>query len=247
MSDVTEDTPTGDAFEMEDLPQSAQDYIKELRDEAATGRVTHKPYKDAYQNYTPEEREYMLKLNALAVGGAEDQAQAAKEYLRLSNALGGDVPTKEDTKAEIVVPEEKSETDVTAPGLTDADVDDRVTKRIDEFARKQEVNRRVAEIKREANELGYEDDSADYQLLMAVAQRETDGDIKAAHKNIEERNQALIDDFVKKQTDKGARFPTQSRQSASPPNGGNTPDWVGDDKATDRAVKEWLSANSGDS
>jgi len=230
-----------------DLPESVQAHIRELRDEAATNRVAAKEFKDSYRNYTDDEREYMLQLTRLTTGTAEDQAKAAQEYIRLANVLGYD-DNNNDTSADKPEPKiVEDDKDMTVPGLTDAEVEDRIQKRIGEFDRKQQMSAAVAQVKNDATKLGYDVDSTDYDYLLTVARKETEGDIQAAHEKIEKHRQSAIDAFVAEQQGKGVRFPTQSRHSAAPPNDATKPDWVGDDKKTSAAVAQWLDAQAGDS
>jgi len=230
-----------------DLPDVVQAHIKELRDEAASNRVAAKEYKDSFRNYTDDEKQYMLQLARMTTGSAEDQAKAAAEYVRLANVLGheGD-EIKPDPRPAAKDVEDDGDT-VANPGLSDEEVEERINKRIGEFDRKQQMASAVAQVKRDATELGYEVDSTEYDYLLTVARKSTNGDIKAAHAEIESQRQAAIDAFVAEQQTKGVRFPTQSRQSAAPPNDGTPPDWVGDDKKTSAAVAEWLDAQAGDS
>lgn len=89
---VVEETPAAPAeveseqVDIESLPQAAQDYIHELREEAKDRRKENEPYKNAFSAYNEAEQEYLLNLvTTLAV----DQEAGAKVMHELSSQLLG--------------------------------------------------------------------------------------------------------------------------------------------------------------
>lgn len=76
----------GGELDITTLPQAAQDYIHELREEAKDRRKEHEPYKNAFSAYNEAEQEYLLNMvTTLAV----DQETGAKAMKELSHRMLG--------------------------------------------------------------------------------------------------------------------------------------------------------------
>ena len=68
------------------LPPATQEYIRELREEAKTGRIVHDPFKKAFSHFNQQEQEYLLNLvDTLGV----NQDAGAEAMRRLSHQLLG--------------------------------------------------------------------------------------------------------------------------------------------------------------
>ena len=82
---VVESEPQGER-DITALPEWAQEYVRELREENKGVRKAHEPYKGAFSHYNESEQEYLLSMvDTLGV----DQAAGAQAMLSLSQQLLG--------------------------------------------------------------------------------------------------------------------------------------------------------------
>jgi len=102
-------------FEIAALPQGAQDYIRELREEARDGRKAHEPYKNAFSAFNEAEQEYLLNM-VTTVG--VDQDAGAQIMHDLSTKMLGIEKEAEATVEDPVVTEAAEEAGMTREELT---------------------------------------------------------------------------------------------------------------------------------
>lgn len=175
------DAPAADAFEDEAVQTFDRKYVTKLREEAAGHRTAAKVFTDAFSGYSEEERSVWLEL---ATGLLNDPAATADRLQQIADRARGVDPGKE-----------------TPPAGEDDDTP--MTKaQMKAFLAEQEqaadLDRRVADIKSAAVELGYKPDSISYRTLLITAQ-ENGGDIAKAHGLLEGEKQAHIDAYVEAQ------------------------------------------------
>jgi hypothetical protein len=167
--------PTAESF--------PRDYVEQLRNEAAERRVALKPYEDAFKDYTPEEKDTWLNLAKITqsdpLAGADYFEQIAKALREQNSPVDPNTLTPEERAARAA--------------------DERITA----FEQKQKEEREeaarqeaVAQVNREAQELGYELGTAPYMSLLFYAQHETEGDLKLADAKVKADRQKIIDDYV---------------------------------------------------
>lgn len=164
--------PAADAFEDEAVQQFDRAYVTKLRTEAAGHRTEAKAFKDAFSGYSDEERAVFLELATGLAGDPDTRLATAKRFQEIATAVLGNAPAAEPT------PEDD------AP-MTKAQVQAYLAEQ--EAAKDQD--RRVADIKTRATDLGYKVGSASYQTLLFLA-RENGGDMDKAHAAIKDEREA---------------------------------------------------------
>jgi len=227
----------------EDLPESAKEMIRKAREEAAARRVEHRPYKEAFQGFEDNERAYLLDVIRMAAGSEEEQRFAASEFQRIASVLTGEDMTPEET--EQAVADGDTATEPEAPAISPADIQSMIAKALEDDrkirAQEQEVDQRVAQIREQAKELGFEHGTPKYQVLMTIARSQTDGDLQAAAEAYKE----MVAAEAPKPADDGPKWPVIPSTVGNPPPAGGKPEWVGDVGKTSAALKEWLSSRPG--
>ena len=120
-----------------------------------------------------------------------------------------------------------------------------IQKALGEQQRAREIEAEVGRIQSLITDAGYQTFGGDYYAIVGMAKSEglSIEDAISKHKEAE---QAKIDAFVQGQRGGSSRFPTQSGSAGTPPpGGGEQPEWLGDTKKTNDAVREWLRARAG--
>lgn len=169
-------------------------YIQQLRDEAAERRVALKPYQDAFQGYSDEQRAAFF---GLAQGLLSDPTATAQQLREIADQiLGGD------EAGAAVEPVEKGDT------LTRAEVEQLLADRESAAETERVAKAKEQEIISEAKELGYEAGSPEYRKLMFQAINYADYDLNKAHEQLEAEKQAIIDSYVEGKG-AGVRIPRQ--------------------------------------
>lgn len=209
--------PVADADPFDDPANEQFDraYVEKLRKEAGDHRVKVKelsdkwqPWAETLEGFEEDDRQAVLELASALRTNPEAAEQWMKAYLGIDDGEGGAAP--EMPKAEGAKPEE-------AKYLTADDV-----KRI--LAEERQAEARQAEVKAissEAKDLGYEPEAAKgssewrrYAELMAVASYSTDGDLVAAHKQIEAERQRVVSEFLESKKGTGATPPPNGAGAA---------------------------------
>ncbi len=104
----------GGELDISTLPQQAQEYIHELRDENRDKRKAHEPYKNAFSAYNEAEQEYLLNMvTTLAV----DQESGAQAMLELSQKMLGIEQAAEETVADPQIQQAATEQGMTREEL----------------------------------------------------------------------------------------------------------------------------------
>lgn len=181
--------PETDLFDDEKVETFSRDYVKKLRDEAAKHRTDKQRYEQAFKGWEPDDQEVWLTTIALA---NQNPDLAAAELSRIAALLKKDPDATPEQIAEAAAGPDGKGTKIEPEVITKADLDRILAERETAAA----TERALTEIKTEAKELGYAEGTPDFITLMWLAQNETKGDLKEAHKKIEARNQAIIDGFV---------------------------------------------------
>jgi hypothetical protein len=225
---------------LDDLSPSAQEMIRKARDEAASRRVEHKPYKEAFSQFNEDEQKYLLDVVRMAGGSDAEQRAAAAEFKRLSDVLSGEESPEE---AVASATEEKAPK-VEAPTQSVPSADD-IRKMIedainqDRGQRQQEkiMEDQVKKIVAEAKELGFEKGTPQYNFLMNAA-RANGGDLKAAAEEFHSMLKAPAEES-------STNWPTSPTAVGTPPPTSGKPEWVGDTKKTSEALRQWLDSRPG--
>ena len=153
--DVSPTPEGGSELDIATLPAEAQDYIRELRDEARDRRKTHEPYKNAFENYNDAEKEYLLSMvDTLAT----DQEAGAQTMLDLAQRMLG----IENAEAEVTTPEAVAE--AVESGMSEQDYRTMVREEV-------EQERLVVEVKAETQALGIDPNSDEAYRLWDLASR----------------------------------------------------------------------------
>ena len=146
----------GGDFDIATLPEQAQNYIKELREENRDRRKAHDPYKIAFSGYTDGEKEYLLDMvDTLGV----DQTAGGQKMLDLAQRMLGIEVAAEETVADAEVQEEAA-----AAGLSPEEVAVIVKEQV-------EQERLILEVQHETKELGIDPNSEEAYKLWDLAHR----------------------------------------------------------------------------
>lgn len=150
------------------LPEQAQEYIKELREEAKGYRKTYEPFKKAFQHYNESEQQYLL--NMVDVLGT-DQDAGAQAMLTLSQQLLGIEQAGEAAAVDPEVQQAAEDMNLTPEAIRQIIREEQQADR-----QKVEEDALIAEVEAEAREIGLEPGSEDYYkvLNVAVAMEEED-------------------------------------------------------------------------
>jgi hypothetical protein len=233
-------------------PDKVQSYVKELRDEAAANRVKAKPFAEVFDGYSPEETKYLLDV--LRAASSSDEAarkKAGDEFVFLAKQMGVTVGEAVDAAADAAKDAMSDTTDQTpapepaAPSISPEDVNAQIRQALQEQENARQVQTEVQRIQSTITEAGYELFGPDYDAIVGQARRHGYSIEEAIEKHKESR-QAQIDGFVQDQRGRGSRFPSQSGTGGTPPpGGGEAPEWLGDSKKTNDAVRDWLRSRAG--
>lgn len=203
-----------DPFDDPSTEQFGRDYVEKLRKEAAENRVRAKEVADKWQpwaetldGFEADDRQAVLELATALRTNPEAAEQWMKAYLGLDDEGGGTEPTPTEPTA--------GESNY----LTAEDVKRILAEERQEQARQAEVQA----ISSEAKKLGYDPAAAKgspewrrYAELMAVASYSTDGDLAAAHKQIEAERQRVVADFLESKKNTGGATPPPNGAGAAP-------------------------------
>lgn len=219
---ATQETP---AEEVEETPsfdsiESAVEEIKKLRRENARRRVEKNEVNEVFEKFgTPEERESVLKL---AEQIATDPLNAKERLQTIINRIDEIRGTEEPNEAEVAeaVEETAPEGEAAPSALTPEDVERLVEERLAAA----EEERQIQEFYRQAGELGYEKDSAEYaKLLHYAAEADLKGHedpLTAGHERIEAEKEAIRREAIeeyRRSVAEGRPMTVNTGTSTSPP------------------------------
>lgn len=171
-----------------------KEYVTSLRDEAASYRTSYKPWKEAASHYNDQEQEMWRQIMSSA---AADPSEGAKILRELANTWDPNDPGAGSP------PAAGDDDDYVTPAQVKA--------MLEQNQRNADAARAQAELKQEAQSLGYDPDSAEYAALIHEAYYNTDSDLKKAHETLESRKQKWIDDYVE-----GKKAEAQAGPKVSP-------------------------------
>lgn len=181
----------------------SEEYVKELREEAANYRIRAKKFEEPLGKYAEDEQEIWLNIiNEFA----EDPKSAASKMKDLVDAV---MAEQEDAGVSAGDPE----------FLTKADV----AKMLEEQQLAAEQKNMVASIHAEASQLGYNvnsenvDERLDFEDLISVAKTLPDGNLAEAHKILEARKQRIIDQYVNGKREDAGKTPIAPVAGGSAP------------------------------
>lgn len=160
-----------------DTESFSRKYVEDLRKESARYRERAKKYEDVFSNYEDDEQEILLGIARQLL---DDPTAGAQEMQRIAQAILNDpTPDREDEQGD--------------PAFLTREEYLQLRQQEKEQER---LNQDVAQIQREAREMGYDPDSIDYKILLLVASEREDGDLKAAHEEIGKWREAGLSDYL---------------------------------------------------
>lgn len=173
--EIPETLPEGDTFKRE--------YVEKLRRESANYRDRAKKYSEAFDGYEDEAVQEWLSLAAQM---RQDPKAVAGRFSELAEAINRHYSTPEEPVTD-----------------NDPDLSDNQPMTRQEFERmwaekerQKDLDRRVAKIERDAEDLGYQRGSDAYDNLLWRASRLQSGSVQEAHDHIKRERQAVIDAYV---------------------------------------------------
>lgn len=205
----------GDQVAFDALPPQWQAEVRRLRDESAESRVKANRYAKPFSSLEPHEQDWLLAL-AQDLGDPDKQAEAARRMQAVAGSLLEGVQEPEDTEQPLTLSQLREiQAQEAAQAQQDAE---------------------VQAIFKEAEDLGYKKDTADFALLMWLSANadkpEEAGDLKAAHAKIEAGRRHIIDTWVAEQKAKG-QFPGVVGGGGTPSSASGPPKTIAE--ASDRA------------
>lgn len=194
--------PATDADPFDDASKTTFDrpYVEKLRKEAAERRVALKPFEEAFQGYSEEDRQTWFRIQQQVLADPEAGAQTLEDvakYLRegMKPKDAADAAGVEPAEGE--APEEKP--------MTKADVQ----KYFEDQKREAEIDAASARIEAEAKAAGYEPGTTKYKLLLTRAM-DMNFDLSGAIEAEKAEHQAVIDSFVQAKIAAGEKWLTTS-------------------------------------
>jgi len=178
--------PTTEEVDLSTLPQPVQDLIKSVREEAATHRVKHVPFRDAFDGLTEGEVELILGM----VGTLKTDGMAGAMQMRdlsfdmLGDKFDEDAPWDAEELAEELgdLAEEQGE------ALTMEQVQEAIDAAKAEAAEEAALDAIEAQIISDAEALGYSSETPEsttlIEYLFQIAADEFGGDVQAAHNKL---------------------------------------------------------------
>lgn len=143
------------------LPPQAQEYIRELREEAKGGRKAHEPFKAAFSHFNEAEQEYLLNM-VDTLGTNQDVG--AQAMLELSQRMLGI-----EQQAEAAAEDSDLQEEAAAEGLSEDQYRELVRQ---EMQREQDI----ARVEAETEAVGFDPASDEAEMLwdLAIALKEPD-------------------------------------------------------------------------
>lgn len=217
--------------------ESAVEEIKKLRSENARRRVENKELNEVFEKFgSPEEKEAVLKLAEQIATDPLAAEQRLTTILNRIREIKGEPEPAEDAADEIV---SGTDEDDEPRALTPEDVERLVEERLAAA----EEERQIQAFVKQAEDLGYPKDSAEYGMLLHYA---AEADLKGnadplgtAHAKIQERENALKAEAIeeyKRSVAEGRPMTINTGTSVSPP----SPTTVLEETSGD--LKDWGAA-----
>lgn len=185
--------------------------VRDLRKEAASRRVALKPFEEAFEPYSPEERDVWFGLARLT---AQDPIAGAKALAELAKAI-----------EEGETPEQAAAT----AGITPADADKPLTKaELDTYMAEQkkeaEIGIRQQEIEAKAVAAGYKPGTVAYKSLLMRAMDEHNYDLDAAIVADAAEKEKYAEGIIAKKLASGEKWPvTPAPTGSGAPSGEEQP------------------------
>lgn len=174
---TTTETPASESapaesYQFSGSVEEASAEIRRLRDENAQRRLSSKPYDEAFNGFSSEEKEAWLQLGRLFKDSPEQAREAFRQLAQI------------EAQQQQAVQEQGTE----AQPLTRDDLLSILNERDSVQARQVELSK----IDVETAQLGLKPDSVEYEAVLQLALSRTNGDIKAAHEMFEKAIQGRV-------------------------------------------------------
>lgn len=205
-------------------------YVEQLRQENARRRVEAKAFEDAFTGYNPDERQAFLDI-AAGLADPTRQEASAKRLQQIANEL---------LESEGAPRRPTGDVDPDQQPLTRAEFE----KLSAERAEQQGIQDGIRQIVAEAKQLGYVENSPDYnELLFHASSPDVAGDLTKAHAKVQARKQEIIDSYAKDVAANGERWPAAATAAtaAAAMDGGPPKDF----KSARKGALAWLNARPG--
>ena len=184
-------------IEIASLDPEIQDYIKELREEAAGHRAAYKPYKEVFSKFSEAEQRGLLHMVETLAADADKGAEMFRE---LADNIQGVEPDEDPQQEDEEMAEDKDKEQpddikaivaaAVAEALAAKDVADTETRTAQE---QKEFEEQIAYWDAEAKKLGYEPGTAEAADLFFMANRLGTGDLAEAHEKLTQYNEFVGD------------------------------------------------------
>ena len=202
---VQQDTVPIDEQPLPETETFDRAYVEKLREEAASRRVALRGYEEAFGAFDEEDRNFLLGMVRQL---SEDPTTAAQQMRALADALLEEYGAGATEAADAL--------NQHADQLDEGDDDRPITRRelmeLIEVQRQQaEEERLIAEINSEARQLGYQEGSRDYMLLLWTAMNETQGDLKRADERIKADRERIIQEYLAQKESQASSVPRLSQ------------------------------------
>lgn len=169
------------------------EYVADLRRESANYRIKAQQLGAPWEGVTEDDQKVwqeMIRITQKDPKAGAEYMQNIAKYLQ-----GGQDPAPQEQRS-------MSQQDIARM------VDERVS-----AATQSQI---VADINREAQDLGYKPGSLDYMNLLWVAEHETNTDLKAAHKRLEESRESWVNSEIERKRAEMNGWPTPVRGGTPP-------------------------------
>ena len=170
------------------LPEEAQRYIKELREENADRRKSYEIYAKAFSKYDEPQQKGLLRMIQLL---AEDTEEGAKLFRELADdILGAPEPTEKEGDEDMADKDERPLAEIVAEAVAQAlEAQDSKYQEAETEAEREEFEKAVAYWDAEAKKLGYEPNTQAAADLFFMANRLGTSDLAAAHEQLTKFNE----------------------------------------------------------
>lgn len=192
---------------LDSLPESWQKEIRSLRDEAAAGRTSHKPYKEAFDGYSDADVQVLLNLASTIKTDTKAGAEMMRQIADALLAEGADTPAPAPAETPASGAEDKP--------LTRADIEKMMAEKDTSAKLKSAEDAIVAE----AKDLGYNTGTRQYYALLMEAKLHHKGSLADAHTALEAERQSVIDTYLAKKKSDAEATPTAGSGAGGPPSG----------------------------
>ncbi len=198
-----------DLFENEQIQQFDRSYVTKLREEAAARREEAKKYKAVFGDYPEEDQQVWFDLASTWKSDPAAAAEMMENIVKAVKAQGGTQAEAEAAAGAVVEGKPAG-----GAALTPEAVQKMIAAAQQDFQKEQDLQAKTSALIKQAEGLGYAQNTPQWRDLFSRAQHDHAGDMGAAHKAIEAEKQAIIDGFLKK---KGATAgPAPVNQGAAP-------------------------------